>query len=414
MLSGAEYTDKALNLLTEADFSTETTKDIYKTFKVLQCENGAIDYVSVLQRLVTVSKYPETAVSLLECLPELLVSAENISYHIAVLKNESDKRKTIELVRDYAKSQKTDKPMSKFELIAQLETAEIADTAPTRVQVCSQVVEEMELINQGDLRLLGDSTGYAEFDKLGVRLKRGEVMIFMGRPSNGKTLMGLNLARLAGRNGHKVLIISYESKATELYSRMIYAEAKVSENVIRQGKAQMSEFFRLTEGGGRIAKYPIDYLFAPDMSVDKLRIWCRQYKRKNPDIHTIVIDYLQNIPAPKQYEFSESEYRKVTLISKQVTRMIKELNVCGVVLAQLNRKADERGNKRPIISDLRDSGQIEQDADVIIGMHREYVYTKRDEDYNNYEAAIQKNRDGMLGVVPLTIVPEMKLITSKE
>jgi len=233
-----------------------------------------------------------------------------------------------------------------------------------------QVLEKYEAINREKIHLTGVTTGFPELDYLTGGFQRSDLIIIAGRPSMGKTAFALSIARNAAVEGDvPVAIFSLEMSIEQIALRLLSAEANVNMHALRTGRLSPQEWQRISTMVGRISSAKIYIDDTPALTPLELRAKARRLKAEH-DIGLIIIDYLQLMHGPR----AETREREIAMISRSLKSLAKELNVPVVALSQLRRAVEERGDKRPMLSDLRESGSLEQDADVVIFVHRPEFY----------------------------------------
>ena len=282
--------------------------------------------------------------------------------------------------------------------------------------ILTQVYESLE--QRSGQMITGVATGFMELDELTCGLQRGEMIIIAARPSMGKTALGLNIAENVGANSKMpVAIFSLEMGAQQLAERMLAGRSHINSHKLRQGLLVDNDYNRLAETAGDLSQAPIFIDDSPSLSPLELRAKARRLKLQQ-DIQLVVVDYLQLM----HVSGVESRVQEVGQISRHLKALARELDVPVVVMSQLNRSPEGREGHRPRMSDLRESGNIEQDADVIIMLHRESYYRQSNnremgesanefspgsEDVDNTaELIITKQRNGPTGTVKLTWIPE--------
>lgn len=271
----------------------------------------------------------------------------------------------------------------------------------------SKVYERADQLHQDgrDALVTGVSTGFIDLDVKTSGFQEQDLILIAGRPSMGKTAMALNIAEHVALKEHlPVAIFSMEMSGTQLAARMLSSVSKVDQHGLRTGRLTATDWERLSEGMAELNAAPVIVDESGALSAMDVRARTRRLKREHGKLGLVVIDYLQLMPATSQ---GSNRATEISEVSRMLKAMAKELNVPVVALSQLSRSVDSRPDKRPIMSDLRDSGALEQDADVIIFLYREVVY-KPDLD-NEYargkaEAIIGKQRNGPIGTVPLTFL----------
>ncbi|MGD9368019.1 MAG: replicative DNA helicase [Desulfobacteraceae bacterium] len=249
----------------------------------------------------------------------------------------------------------------------------------------------------------GVPTGFTQLDHKTSGLQRSDMIILAARPSMGKTALALNIARNAAIDGNvPVAVFSLEMSKESLSERMLCAEARVDSGRLRGGFLNPEDWNRITEAASVLSEAPIYIDDSPDISATSIRTKSRRLKM-DKDLGLIIIDYLQLM---KGRASSERRDLEISEISRALKLLAKELNVPVVALSQLNRKLEERSDKRPQLSDLRESGALEQDADVVAFIYRDEVYNKDENNpkHGTAEVIIAKQRNGPTGVIPLTFL----------
>ena len=272
--------------------------------------------------------------------------------------------------------------------------------------VLTEVVERIDLLynreNQSDVT--GVPTGFADMDRMTSGFQPGDLVIVAGRPSMGKTALALNMAEhVALDAGLPVGIFSMEMSASQLAMRLLGSIGKLDQHKLRTGRLAEDDWRRLTDAVGRLSEAPIQIDEAAALNALELRARARRLHRQYGQLGMIVVDYLQLMSASSQ---GENRATEISEISRSLKALAKELNVPVVALSQLNRSLEQRPNKRPVMSDLRESGAIEQDADLILFIYRDEVYNPDSPDKGRAEVIIGKQRNGPIGSVMLTFQGE--------
>jgi replicative DNA helicase len=252
-----------------------------------------------------------------------------------------------------------------------------------------QALDEIEAISKG-IGVEGVMTGFKDLDQLTHGLHPGNMIILAARPAMGKSTLGLDIARNASiHNGQTSVIFSLEMSKSEITMRMLSAEARVGLNNIRSGSLSDDEWSRLARRMGEISEAPLFIDDSPNLSMMEIRAKARRLKQRH-DLKLIVIDYLQLMSSGKKVENRQQE---VSEFSRQLKLMAKELNIPVIAISQLNRGPEQRTDKRPMLSDLRESGSIEQDADVVIMLHRDDMYDSQNRT-GEADLIVAKHRNG--------------------
>ncbi len=265
-----------------------------------------------------------------------------------------------------------------------------------------RAVERIDALYQRDEPITGLATGFTDFDMMTSGLQPSDLIIVAGRPSMGKTSFAMNLAEHAGiQTRRPVAVFSMEMPGDALAMRMMSSLGRIDQHRVRTGKLEEDEWPRLTSAVNILAAAPMFIDDTPALSPTELRARARRLKREQSDLGLIVIDYLQLMQAPG---VGENRATEISAISRSLKALAKELSVPVIALSQLNRSLEQRPNKRPVMSDLRESGAIEQDADLIVFIYRDEVYNPESKDKGVAEIIIGKQRNGPIGTVKLTFL----------
>jgi len=267
--------------------------------------------------------------------------------------------------------------------------------------ILPEAVDRIDVLHQSDGDITGVSTGFSEFDKLTAGLQPGELIIIAGRPSMGKTTLAINIAENAAI-GSKVptAIFSMEMPSQQLAFRMISSLGRVDQTHLRTGRFPDEDWSRINTAVQLMSEAPIFIDDTPSLSPTEIRARARRLQREH-GLGLIVIDYLQLMAVPGSKENRATE---ISEISRSLKALAKELSLPVIALSQLNRSVEQRTDKRPVMSDLRESGAIEQDADIILFIYREEVYNQDTPRKGIADIAIAKQRNGPIGDFPLTFV----------
>ncbi|MFN9390628.1 MAG: replicative DNA helicase, partial [Betaproteobacteria bacterium] len=266
----------------------------------------------------------------------------------------------------------------------------------------TQVVERIDMLYNRDnpSDVTGVPTGYADLDEKTSGLQPGDLVIVAGRPSMGKTALAINMAEnVALEAGLPVAVFSMEMAATQLVMRLLGSLGRLDQHRLRTGRLQDDDWQRLTAAVGRLNEAPIHIDETPALNALEVRARSRRLHRQYGKLGLIVVDYLQLMSASSE---GENRATEISEISRSLKALAKELNVPVIALSQLNRSLEQRPNKRPVMSDLRESGAIEQDADLILFIYRDEVYNPDSQEKGIAEIIIGKQRNGPIGTVRLT------------
>jgi replicative DNA helicase len=279
---------------------------------------------------------------------------------------------------------------------AQAEVYQVTDKRNTEdyaplSEIMDGVLDEIEAIGNRDAGLYGVPTGFADLDDLTNGLHAGQMIIVAARPAVGKSTIALDLCRAASiHNNLTSVFFSLEMTKSEITMRLLSAEAKVPLNHIRNGQLSEDDWTKLARKMGEVSSAPVFIDDSPNMTMMEIRAKARRLKQRH-DLRLIVIDYMQLMTSGKKVESRQLE---VSEFSRQIKLLAKELEVPIIALSQLNRGPEQRGDKRPMMSDLRESGSLEQDADMVILLHRDDVYEKESTRPGEADLIVAKHRNG--------------------
>ncbi|MFP4143710.1 MAG: replicative DNA helicase [Phycisphaeraceae bacterium] len=387
------------------DFYKAAHSAIYETLVELYDQHQSIDMVQLNQRLRDKQLLEQVGgLDYLVELAESVPSAASAGYYARIVRQKAILRKLIDasgriLYDCYNSTEDADELLQKAEQdIFQLAEGRTSEDAASLGELAQEVFTRLE---SEDGRLMsGLETGFYELDEMLNGLQSGEMLIVAARPSMGKTAFALNIAeRIAIASNQPCAVFSLEMGKQQLAQRMLCSRSGVDAHKLRRNMLSEDDFGKLAISVGELSEAPLFIDDTPGLTLLGLRAKARRLAARH-DIKAIFIDYLQLMSAPG----AESRQQEVSNISRGIKALARELNVPVVCLSQLNRAAEQREGHRPRMSDLRESGSIEQDADVIMMLHREDYYHRGEEEYqenNLAEVIVAKQRNGPTGVVKL-------------
>ncbi len=343
----------------------------------------------------------------------------NVEYHTRIVRDKSVHRKLVQVGSDIVKlGYAEDREMEDILDEAERSVFEITRRGGERNfrhigDILGTAFQQIETHYQQQEPVTGISSGFIDFDRLTAGFQPGSLNIIAARPSMGKTALALNIAQHAALERKKpVLVFSLEMGGEQLAQRMLASEARVNVHDLRTGTFHESAWEALADAAGRLSQAPIYIDDSSVLSTLELRARCRRFKAKTNDVGMVVVDYLQLMHLPRP---TDSKQQEVAEISRALKGIARELDVPIIALSQLSRAVEQRQDKRPQLSDLRDSGAIEQDADLVILLFRPgYYSTNPEEEDNIAEAIIAKHRNGPTGTVPLVFIREYTRFVSAE
>jgi len=339
-------------------------------------------------------------------------SAANIRRYGEIVRERSIMRKLAEVGTDISSSAYNPTGRDAAQLLDEAESKvfEIAEAGSRGKQgfipmppLLTQVVERIETLygrdNSSDVT--GIATGFTDLDRMTSGLQPGDLVIVAGRPSMGKTAFSINIAENVALDSRlPVAIFSMEMGATQLAMRMLGSVGKLNQHDLRTGRLQDDDWGHLTHALGKLNDAPIHIDESAALTALEVRARSRRLHRQNGGLGLIVVDYIQ-LMSSNAGKASENRATEISEISRSLKSLAKELHVPVVALSQLNRSLEQRPNKRPVMSDLRESGAIEQDADLILFIYRDEVYNSDSADKGKAEIIIGKQRNGPIGKVEL-------------
>ncbi len=408
--------DKIADLIRPEDFYRHDHRLIYQVISQLIEQGKPADIITVGERLQTMGELENVGgLPYLVALAQNTPSAANIRRYTEIVRERAILRKLIEIGSDIAESAYQPAGKTAAELLDQAEKKvfDIAE-AGARAQrgfmnlqsLLSSVVERIDELfnreNQSDVT--GIPTGYTDLDQKTAGLQPGDLIIVAGRPSMGKTAFSLNIGEhVAIDSGLPVAVFSMEMGGSQLVMRMLGSVGRLDQQRLRSGRLLEDDWPRLTYALGKLNDAPMFIDETPALNALELRARSRRLHRQCGKLGLIIIDYLQLMSSSGA---GENRATEISEISRSLKALAKELNVPIIALSQLNRSLEQRPNKRPVMSDLRESGAIEQDADVILFIYRDEVYNPDSPDKGTAEIIIGKQRNGPIGSTRLTFLAE--------
>lgn len=410
MIMDREAIVVASELITGEDFYNKQYGVLFETMVELNDAGSPVDLVTLQNRLKEKDVPPE--VSSLEFVRELITAvptSANIKYYANIVAEKATLRKLIRLNEEIANTCYSGKESLEFILedtekrvfqLVQKRTTD--DFVPVR-QIVMNAIDKIEIAAKNRGSVTGIPTGFTDLDYRTAGMQPSDLILVAARPSMGKTAFELNLAQyMAFKKNLTVALFSLEMSKEQLVNRMFSLESNVDAQKLRTGQLNDQEWERLIESAGTIGKSKLIIDDTPGISIAELRSKCRKYKLEH-DLSIIMIDYLQLMSGGGR---SESRQQEISEISRSLKALARELSVPVVALSQLSRAVEQRPDHRPMLSDLRESGAIEQDADVVMFLYRDDYYNHDSPDKGISEVIIAKQRNGPIGTVKLAWLPE--------
>ena len=411
MIMDREAIIAASEILLKEDFYHQQYGVLFEAMVELFNEGQPADLVTLQNRLKEKDVPPE--VSSLEYVRDLVAAvptSANVKYYAQIVKEKAVLRKLIKVTENIENEcylgkeslevilEDTEKKV--FEL---LQNCGGGDYVPIK-QVVINTLEKIELASKTKGNVTGIATGFVDLDYKMAGLQPSDLILVAARPSMGKTAFVLNIAQyVAFHSNLTAAIFSLEMSKEQLVNRMFSLESRVDAQVLRSGNLADSDWEKLIEAAGVIGASNLIIDDTPGISISELRSKCRKYKLEH-DLKLVIIDYLQLMSGSGRS--TDSRQQEISDISRSLKALARELNVPVIALSQLSRAVEQRPDHRPMLSDLRESGAIEQDADVVMFIYRDDYYNKDSENKNIAEIILAKQRNGPIGTVNLVWLPQ--------
>lgn len=406
MLTDRDSVISAIEVLKVDDFYREDNKAIYEAMLALYGRAEPIDIITVKSELVQNGKFDQIGgLEYLAMLPEKVPTTTNVEKYIKIVEEKSTLRNLIKTANDIiaAGYDQTEE----VEDIVNIAEKKIFDILQDKNSKGATAIKEIlvgtfaeleKLYNQKGI-VTGVETGFTALDTMTAGLHGSDLIILAARPAMGKSALAINIATHAAANANvPVVIFNLEMSKEQVGNRILCSEAMVDSNKIRTGKLDDNEWLKLANTSGRLADAPIYIDDTPGISIMEIRARCRKLKLEK-NIGLVVIDYLQLVQASNKRNGSREQ--EISEISRSLKILAKELNVPVIALSQLSRGAEKRDDKRPMLADLRESGAIEQDADIVMFLYRDDYYNQDSEKKNIAELILAKHRSGSTGTIEL-------------
>ena len=408
---GSMLTDKdaiisAIEVLKEEDFYREDNKTIYSAILNLYNRAEPVDIITLKAELSSLGKLEAVGgLEYLAELPDKVPTTANVDKYIKIVEEKSLLRNLLKTANEiiklgYDETQEVDVLMDQAE-------KKIFDAIQSRNQkgyssikdILVDTFTELEQLYNQKQHITGVPTGFADLDYKTAGFHNSDLILVAARPAMGKSAFALNIASYAATKGNvPVAIFSLEMSKEQMVNRILCSEAMVDSNKVRTGKIDDEDWAKLAEASGRLSESKIFIDDTPGISIMEIRAKCRKLKLEQ-DIGMVVIDYLQLVQGSGKRGASREQ--EIAEISRSLKILAKEINVPVIALSQLSRAPEQRPDHRPMLSDLRESGSIEQDADIVMFLYRDDYYNEDSEKKNIAEVILAKHRSGSTGTVEL-------------
>lgn len=429
---------EAMEYVTADDFYRKAHRLIFETMVELNERGEGIDAVTLKSALDAQNQLEDIGgIGYLAELAEAVPTAANVVYYAKIVSEKAMLRRLIQTAQNIvAKGYAQDEDVTDILDTAEKEIMDVSERQnkagfKSISDVLTSSIEQIDKLYQNEEDITGLSTGYRDLDKITAGLHEDELIILAARPGVGKTAFVLNIAQNIGtKTNENIAIFSLEMGAEQLVNRMLCAEGSIDANHLRTGQLNELEWQNLIVAMGSLSKANIYIDDTPGVKMAEIRAKCRRLVKEKGGVGLIVIDYLQLIEGSGQ----ENRQQEVSAISRQLKKLAKELRVPVIALSQLSRGVEQRQDKRPVLSDIRESGSIEQDADIVAFLYRDDYYRDEpgedgddfgggnppapapqqsdDADVGEVEVIIEKNRAGARGTVKLLFVKTFNKFSS--
>ncbi|MDP4084654.1 MAG: replicative DNA helicase [Bacillota bacterium] len=409
----------ASEVLIPEDFYRAAHQKIFNVMLKLNDQGKAVDLITVTEELASAKLLEDTGgVSYLSELAGSVPTAANIEYYARIVEEKSLLRRLIRtatgIAQDgYTREDEVETLLGEAEKnILEVAQRKNAGAFHNIKDVLVRTYDNIEIMHNRKGDITGIATGFSELDRMTAGFQRNDLIIVGARPSVGKTAFALNIAQnVATKTGENVAIFSLEMGAEQLVMRMLCAEGNIDAQRLRTGSLTDDDWGKLTMAMGSLSNAGIYIDDTPGVRISEIRSKCRRLKQEH-GLGMILIDYLQLIQGNGRS--GENRQQEVSEISRSLKALARELKVPVIALSQLSRGVEQRQDKRPMMSDIRESGSIEQDADIVAFLYRDDYYDKESENKNIIEIIIAKQRNGPVGTVQLAFVKEYNKFVNLE
>ena len=419
MLMDREAIIAAADILVADDFYQKEYGVLFQAMVNIHSENKPVDLVTLLERLKSMDVPPEVcSIDFVRDLTNAVPTSANVKQYANIVKEKSILRNVIKvneaitnecyLGRESADSilEETEKQLFKL-----LQSRGAEDITPIK-DVVMEAINRIEAASKQSGSVTGIPTGFTDLDYRTAGLQPSDMILVAARPSMGKTAFALNLAAHAACKKHITTeIFSLEMSKVQLMNRFLAMESGVSAQNMRTGNLSDGEWEKLVEGAAILGDSGLVIDDTPGISISDMRSKCRKIKLEHDNLGLIIIDYIQLMTSNSR---SESRQQEVSEISRSLKALARELNVPVIALSQLSRAVEQRPDHRPMLSDLRESGAIEQDADVVMFLYRDEYYKKDTDKPGVAEVIIAKQRNGPTGTVELAWIGDRQRFANLE
>jgi replicative DNA helicase len=406
MLLSKDAIAEVLELLREDDFYRPAHRTVYRSVLELYSHGEAVDAVTVAEDLRRNGALADIGgAPFLHTLVASVPTAANAGYYARIVKEAGVLRRLIDVGTQivqlgFETPQDTERAVDIAEsLVYQVAQGRVTEDYHSLRDVLTGTLEAIERLHEDHREITGVPTGFPNLDRLTSGLQPSNLIIVAARPAVGKSTLGLDVARHASvRAGVPTVVFSLEMSRTELVQRLMCAECTVDMQRLRTGRMEESDWTRLTRSLGKLADAPLYIDDSPGTTMMEIRAKCRRLKQRH-GLGLVVVDYLQLMQPSKRFENRQQE---VSEISRSLKLLAKELEVPVIAISQLSRQTEARSDRRPMLSDLRESGALEQDSDVVLFIYRDELYDPESPRKGEADLILAKHRNGPTDTVTVT------------
>lgn len=418
MIMDADAIPAAMEKITDEDFYNRQYGSLFKAMVELYNEGKTCDLITIKTKLEEMDVPSEViSIDFIRNILDMVPTSANVKQYVDIVYEKAVLRNLIRANEEiantcYAGNEKLETILETTEkkIFDLIQSGNTGDYTPVR-QVVLNVFEKIEKASQTRGSITGLETGFTKLDTQLSGLQPSDLILIAARPSVGKTAFVLNITEtIAVKHGIPVAIFSLEMSSEQLINRVISQNSMVSSQKIRNGELSDNEWANIVESANVIGNSNIIIDDTPGISIGEMRSKCRKFKLEK-DIQLVIVDYLQLMTSNARHSSREQEIAEISRTLKGIAR---ELNVPVIALSQLNRSSETREDKKPIMADLRESGSIEQDADVVMLLSRYYDRETKTEDRNRIIVNVAKQRNGPVGEIELVWLPEFTKFENAE
>jgi replicative DNA helicase len=408
ILLSVDAANEVMDKLDPDDFYVPAHQAIYRAIQSLYNGNQAIDAITVSEELRRTNELEAVGgVAYVTRLIDVVPSAANVEYYTGLVEEYSQRRHLIRAgstVHDLAF--RLDDEIATVldraeQTVLSVASRRVGDGMAALGSLFSPILEELEALEAAGSEVTGLSTGFRDLDRKLTGLHPANLIIIAARPAMGKSALTANMAMNIALTGKPVAFFSLEMSKEEVAQRMLCAMARIDSMKLRTGKIGESAWPRLTDAAGRLYSAPVYVDDSPVVTVTDIRAKCRRLKRQH-GLALVVVDYMQLMQGAAR----ENRQQEIAEISRSLKNLARELEVPIIAVSQLNRNLEQREDKRPRLGDLRESGSLEQDADIVIFIYRDEYYNESTDHKGIAEVIVAKHRAGSTGKVDMTFMPE--------